>query len=86
MSTPFLVNFAEALVGRLLASGDLQLQPGASPELLIGELAEKLNVPAAHRSLVSSVVEAFVASPLVDELFCDDEQLKEHISDLGLVR
>ena len=81
MSTPFLVRFAESLVGRLLAAGLLELRPGAAVDV-VSFLAERLAEAPSGSSLLSTVEKALLACPDVIELYADLDTLKAEVEAL----
>ena len=80
LSTPFLVNFANRLVHRLDADGLIELS--APREEVVEYLAAHLGGLAKGRSLISELVNALLGCPGVEELFADDDALKECLEDL----
>jgi hypothetical protein len=78
-----LLAFSLSLVNRLQADGLLSVKPGAS-ERVVQFLADRLADQPELSSLVSASGKALVDCPDVEELFADDEELKEAINDLGL--
>jgi hypothetical protein len=81
MSTPFLVGFAEALVARLLANAQLEIQPGTRVGVTL-YLADRLAVAPSGTSLLSTVEESLLSCPDVVELYVDREALKEEVEAL----
>ena len=82
MSAPFLVRFVERLVGMLEAEGDLVLVEGQRDAVVL-EVAGSLGTLGEGHQLVSSLTKALLAHPGVEELYADDAQLMERISDMG---
>ncbi len=82
MATAFLLQFSGAVVGRLHAEEQLELAHGASEAEVSAWVAEFLGARAAHTSLISSLARALVACPGVEELYADDEQLRELVNDV----
>jgi hypothetical protein len=80
--TPFLLGFSRAVVARLRADGDLALREGATEEEVATFLAAGLADLPTHAQLISGVAKALVACPAVEEVFADDDRLKELIGDL----
>jgi hypothetical protein len=84
VSTPLLIGFSQAVVARLVDDGRLVLAKGASPADVAAFLAEALATRPALSGLVSSVSNALIACPLVDELFAEDAALQELFNELGM--
>ena len=80
MSTPFLLNFAQRLVNRLSDDGLIELS--APREEVVAYLAAHLGGLSKGRSLISDLVNALLGCPGVEELFADDDALKECLEDL----
>ena len=80
MSTPFLTRFARAVVSRLVDQGRLELVD-ASPEPTVAHLAAQLG-QARNRSLISTITNALVMSPHVEELYADDVEVKAIVDEL----
>lgn len=83
MSTPFLLRFAAVVVERLVNAGQIEIRDGKQAEVVIF-LASRLFTPE-HRSLISTLSEALIQCPDVEELFADDDDLKELIGGLDPV-
>ncbi len=81
MSTPFLHRFATHLVHRLRAEGMLALVDDGAEPGVIDHLADHLSAQPKG-SLLREVTEALVAAAGVEELYADDEDMAEIISDL----
>ena len=80
MSTPFLNNFCQKLIHRLVQEQLIELsQP---TEQVIEFVANYLGTLSKGRSLISELVNALVACPGVEELFADDDTLKQCLEDL----
>jgi hypothetical protein len=82
MSTRFLTAFAEALVAALVAEELVALAPGATPASAAAELAGFLGTRTFGAQLVPSVVAGLVAAPAVEELYADDDRVRELIEAL----
>lgn len=82
MPTAFLLGFSRSVVGQLVASGELTLAGGAVEDDVAGFVAEDLGGRELGSSLISSLTSALVACPAVDELFADDERLREVVNDV----
>ncbi|MEZ4318260.1 MAG: hypothetical protein R3F61_12190 [Myxococcota bacterium] len=81
MSSPFLVAFVEAVVGRLLDRGDLEIADGET-DAVVHAVAARLGTAGQGESLVSTLSKALLACEAVEELYADDMDLKELITDL----
>lgn len=82
MTTPFLLGFAESLVDRLLAAELIELTADGRDRVIV-HLGTVLHEEGEGRSLVSLTATALLASEHVEELYADDEQLKELMEGLG---
>ncbi len=81
MSSPFLTGFVEAVVSRLVSTGQLEIEPGATTAVIQG-VAAQLATARDSSSLISTMSAAFIATEGVIELYADDEALKELVTDL----
>lgn len=82
MATAFLLGFSGAVVDRLLAQEQLQLAQGATSSEVSAWVAEFLGTRDQGASLISSLARAFVACPGVEELYADDDDLRELVNDV----
>lgn len=81
MSTPFLVNFASALVARLVETRQLEVVEGS--EAAVAEfVAAQLFAARQGSQLIATTSKALVASPHVEELWADDDELKQLVQEL----
>ena len=78
----FLHAFAHRIVLELVAAGRLAVAPEDVPSV-IEQLKERLTVQRDGQSLINAVSTALLDIPEVDELYADDEELRERINDLG---
>ena len=78
----FLHAFAHRIVIELVAKDRLAIAPG-DVESVIEQLRERLTVRRDGQSLINAVSTALLDIPEVDELYADDEELRERINDLG---
>ena len=74
------MNFANKLVHRLDADGLVELS--APRDEVVTYLAAHLGGLSEGRSLISELVNALLGCPGVEELFADDDALKECLEDL----
>ena len=81
MGSPFLLAFSDAVITALLQRKQLELNTD-DPRALIREVAEALSGAKQGSSLISTLSKALISSPDVEELWADDETLKELITDL----
>jgi hypothetical protein len=81
MATPFLTAFSEAVLASLGRDGLIELAAGTEPAV-VGFVAERLSSARSGESLVAMLSLALIEAPGVEELFADDEQLKEIVTDL----
>ena len=75
-----MLNFAQRLVNRLSDDGLIELS--APREEVVAYLAAHLGGLSKGRSLISELVNALLGCPGVEELFADDDALKECLEDL----
>ena len=61
----------------LLADEQLVLADGATEDALVAAVLARFRTAPASAQLGPFLVQVLLASPLVDELFADDEALKE---------
>jgi hypothetical protein len=61
----------------LLANDRLVLADGATEQALVVEVLARFRNAPASAQLAPFLVEVLVASPLVDELYADNDELKE---------
>lgn len=83
MASPFLVRFTEVVLGRLVTDGQLEIASGRHDAVVVF-VAARLGAARQGDSLVSTFVAAVLASPDVDELFADNDTIKQLITDLPL--
>ena len=79
--TPFLMNFASAVIFHLQQQGLLELCGNETRAVTF--VANYLGTIARGGSLISSLTAALIACPEVEELYADDEQLKQILQDLA---
>jgi hypothetical protein len=78
----FLLAFSHELVWRLLAEELLLVREGTT-DRVIWRLSEHLAAQKQGASLISSVSAGLLAIPEVEELFADDDELRDLVTDLG---
>ena len=83
MTTPFLYRFSVAVLTRLLEGRRVELQPGGEEQAVL-YVSNKLAQAGEGSSLISTLSAALMSCPEVLELFADEEELKELVSDLGV--
>lgn len=83
VSTPFLYQFSVVVVRRLLEGDRLEVAAGQE-DLVARFVADALADAKEGSSLVSTLTRALLASPDVEELYADEDELRELINDLGL--
>lgn len=81
MSTPFLLQFSQLLIDRLVADDLIELGPAGKHAVVVHVAAHLASAQTA--SLISTVGAALLSSPDVDELYADDDTIKEIVGDLG---
>ena len=81
MSTPFLLRFVDQVLKSLEGKDEIELVAGRR-SVLVQEVAAALATAGQGKQLVSSLSRALVTSPHVEELYLDDEELKDRIGDL----
>ena len=77
----FLSGFAEAVVTRLLADGHLEIEAGRTREV-IQFVGTQLSGASDGASLISTLSAALIQAEGVVELYVDDVELKELVTDL----
>ena len=80
MTSSFLLNFSSKLITRLDDEGHVQLS--APREEVIQFVAGHLGGLSEGRSLISELVNALLSCPGIEELYADDETLKQCLEDL----
>ena len=80
MTSPFLQNFSAKLVTRLDEDGHLLLS--VPREEVVEFVANHLGGLSEGRSLLSELVSALLDCPGVEELYADDDTLKQCLEDL----
>lgn len=81
MSTPFLLAYATGIIDRLVARDLLLLQPDgrdAAIEALAASLAA-----VKRGSILSSTTAGLLKAPTVEELFADDDDLRDILDEMG---
>jgi hypothetical protein len=81
MSTPFLIDFSTSLVAALLRDELLEVTPG-SERAVVAFLADWLARNGKGRSLISLAAQGLLASPDVEELYADNDRIKDVIDGL----
>lgn len=82
MSTPFLTGYSNALVVCLLREGLVEVRPGSEGQV-VAFVATYLHEKARGGSIISSTSAALLACPDVEELYADDDQLKDVVDGLA---
>jgi hypothetical protein len=80
LTSSFLLNFSTKLITRLDEQGHIQLS--ASRDEVIQHVAGHLGGLSQGRSLISELVNALLVCPGIEELFADDDTLKQCLEDL----
>ncbi len=73
----FLQGFSDAYVARLIAEGHLCLVPGAKVAEVAEFVAAYLAEQESGQSLIAALAQALEECPSVDELYADDETLRD---------
>ncbi len=81
MSTPFLTQFAQSMVDRLLSEQLVEIELGSRPNVVV-HVAAHLGGVGSGGSLISEMDRALLTCDDVVELYADAEQLKELVVDL----
>ena len=76
-------GFSVAVVARLVETGRIEIVSGGQAQVTYF-VANYLRREGGGRSLVSTTVQALLVCPEVEEVYVDDTELKELITDLGL--
>lgn len=71
-----------ALVAHLVAQGRLELADGATTEQVAAWCIAALEQQKAFAQLGPWMAETLIACPLVEELYADDREITEAVSDL----
>lgn len=82
MSTTFLLGYATALVHALLEQELLEVATGTEQSVVVF-VAEYLAEHRDGQSLISLTARALLACGDVDELYADNERLKDVVDGLG---
>lgn len=82
MSTTYLYRFSAVVVHRLIEGDRLEVSSGRE-EQVARFVADALTDAREGSSLISTLTKALLASPDVEELYADEDELKELINDLG---
>ncbi|TVQ94091.1 MAG: hypothetical protein EA397_02985 [Deltaproteobacteria bacterium] len=82
MSTPFLLHYAASLVQALLDEDLIEIRAGQE-EVVVRYLAKELQLRGEGRSLISCTSQALLRCDQVEELFADDDEIKELVQDIG---
>jgi hypothetical protein len=80
MSSPFLLSFTASVVDRLLANGDLVLT--GPRDAVVHHVAGQLGSAGDHSQLIATLSAALLSSPDVDDLYADDDALKDLVTAL----
>ncbi|MBA2321507.1 MAG: hypothetical protein H0V89_10150 [Deltaproteobacteria bacterium] len=78
-----MLAFSHELVRRLLDTKRLEIRPGTT-ERVIWLLSQHLLTQKRGASLISALSAALLSFPEVEELYADDEELRDLVTDLGL--
>ena len=79
-ASPLLQSTVRHVVAKLVTEKGLEIRPG-SVEAVITFCIERLSEPKPGAQLVSTIVEALLASPDVTELYASNEDIKVYITD-----
>lgn len=83
MSTPFLTGFASAVVARLVQTEQLEIVAGS--EAAVAEfLAARLFAARDGAQLITTTGKALLAAPDVEELWADDDEIKQVVQELHM--
>jgi hypothetical protein len=80
MSVALLARFSTTIVQRLVDRDLLVVVPGRQEEV-VQHLAEHL-ANVRHASLISAISKGLISSPDVEELFAEDDDIKEVVESL----
>ena len=78
----FLAAFSHSLVQRLLAEERMVLRPGTADRVIL-LLTRYLVAQRQGASLVSTISAGLMSFPDVEELFADDDEIRDLVTDLG---
>ena len=82
MPSHFLQAFAYGIVTRLVENEELIVQEGRF-NTVVSHVAAELAAMRAGNSLVSTVSTALIRCDHVEDLFADDQTIKEHVNSMG---
>ena len=82
MASPFLERFAAQVVGQLMKRGQIEIVPGQE-RVVCRDIGTKLGRLGEGFGAISSLSKALIEHPAVEELYADDEDLKEIVGGLG---
>ena len=71
------MGFSESYVARLIADGHLCLAEGAKAEEVSDFVAAQLAEQESGQTLIAALAQALEECPSVDELYADDETLRD---------
>ncbi len=83
MSAQFLQAFVNRVLHELLKTEQIEIAPGSESKI-VAEVGAVLGTARQGSSLISTLVAALIASPHVEELYADNDEIKDMIVDLGL--
>lgn len=81
LSTPFLRGFSRAVLAELIAQGQIETMPGHEEAVALF-VAEYLGAVPSGGSLITSLARALILCPHVEELYADDQTLKQVVQEL----
>jgi len=79
-ASPLLQSTVRHVVGKLVTERGLEIRAG-SVEAIISFCIQRLSEPKPGAQLVSTIVEALLASPDVMELYASNDEIKAYITD-----
>lgn len=82
MATPFLLHYAASILQSLVNADLIEIREGQH-EVVVRYLAAELHRQREAGSLISCTSRALLACEEVEELFADDEEIKELVQSLG---
>ena len=83
MSAQFLEAFVSRVLHDLVRSDRIEIMPN-SHDKIVKEVGAVLGKSGTGSSLISTFVTALISNPNVEELYAENDEIKEMIVDLGL--
>ncbi len=85
MTSPFHMRFTRGLVAKLTATGQLDVEPGDEEEVAFF-VARRLEDAGEGGQAISTLVQALLDCPEVEELYADDREIMSLMESPELLR